>query len=157
MADQRLVIDHVFDAPRKLVWAAWTEPEHLAEWWGPASFTTPTCLIDVRPGGQIRIEMKSPDDTIYLMTGEFTEVLEPERLVFIAAPLDAAGEKLFEVLYTAVFSASAGKTLLCLTTEVVSAAPGATRYLAGMAPGWSQSLEKLTRLLLTLTDGSAPN
>ncbi len=154
MADQKLMIDHVFDAPRELVWAAWTEPEHLAAWWGPASFTTPTCLIDVRPGGQIRIDMKGPDGTVYPMTGEFTEVLKPERLVFIAAPLDAAGEKLFEVLYTADFSASsARKTLLRLTTDVISTTPGATRYLAGMEPGWNQSLEKLGRLLHTLTAG----
>jgi uncharacterized protein YndB with AHSA1/START domain len=68
-ADQELIITRVFDAPRKLVFKAWTDPKHVAQWWGPNGFTNPVCELDVRPGGAIRIDMHGPDGTIYREIG----------------------------------------------------------------------------------------
>ena len=51
MNDQELIIERIFDAPRALVWEAWTDPEQVQRWWGPQGFTTPFCTIDLRVGG----------------------------------------------------------------------------------------------------------
>src|SRR5436190_8252782 len=67
-APQReLVLTRVFDAPREVVFRAWTDPERLAQWWGPRGFTNPRCEWDARPGGAIRVDMKGPDGTVYPM------------------------------------------------------------------------------------------
>src|ERR1700733_3652659 len=95
---QELVFTRVFDAPRSLVFAAWTEPKHLAAWWGPKGFTNPVCEMDVRRGGAIRIVMRAPADVQahargdHPMGGVFLEVVEPERLVFTATVDDADGD-----------------------------------------------------------------
>ena len=60
-AERELLLTRTLDAPRALVFRAWTEPEHLARWWGPQGFTTPSCTMDVRPGGAWRICMRAPD------------------------------------------------------------------------------------------------
>src|SRR4029079_8753997 len=64
---REVTLTRIIDAPRALVWAAWTEPEHMAPWWGPHRFTTPVCEMDVRPGGKMLIHMKAPDGTVYPM------------------------------------------------------------------------------------------
>lgn len=51
-AGRDIVITRVFDAPRELVWKAWTDPEHLMRWWGPKEFTSPACKVDLRVGGK---------------------------------------------------------------------------------------------------------
>ena len=86
-----LVLTRVFDAPRELVFKAWTDAKRVAQWWGPHQFTNPVCELDARPGGAIRIHMRGPDGTVYPMTGVYQEVVEPERIVFTSAALDAAG------------------------------------------------------------------
>src|SRR6267154_1435665 len=91
-ADQELIITRVFDAPRKTLWKVWTDPQHLAQWWGPKDFTNPVCEVDVRPGGSMRIHMRGPDGTVYPMTGVFQEIVEPERLVFMSGALDKKGK-----------------------------------------------------------------
>ncbi|HYT14944.1 MAG TPA: SRPBCC domain-containing protein, partial [Burkholderiales bacterium] len=58
--ERTVVITRVFDAPRELVWRAWTDPRHMAQWWGPQGFTNPVCEMDVRPGGALRIVMRAP-------------------------------------------------------------------------------------------------
>jgi uncharacterized protein YndB with AHSA1/START domain len=90
-----LTITRVFDAPRDLVFEAWTDAKHLAKWWGPHHFTNPVCELDVRVGGAIRIDMRGPEGTVYPMTGVLHEIVSPERLVFTSAPLDENGVKLF--------------------------------------------------------------
>src|SRR5258708_16516116 len=77
-------LTRMIDAPRALVWAAWTEPKHMAQWWGPHHFSNPVCEMDVRPGGKLMIHMKAPDGTVYPMPGTFTEVVKPQRLRFTA-------------------------------------------------------------------------
>jgi uncharacterized protein YndB with AHSA1/START domain len=81
---QEIRITRVFDAPRELVWKAWTEPEQLAEWWGPPGWSTPldSITMDVRPGGAFRLTGISEDGTEMPQDGVYREVVEPERLVF---------------------------------------------------------------------------
>jgi uncharacterized protein YndB with AHSA1/START domain len=83
LAAQQITITRVFDAPRELVWKAWTEPEELAQWWGPPGWTTPleSITMDVRPGGVFRLTGISEDGAEMPQEGVYTEVVEPERLV----------------------------------------------------------------------------
>jgi uncharacterized protein YndB with AHSA1/START domain len=69
-------------APRKLVFAAWTDEEHVKQWWGPAHFDNPVCKVDARVGGLVDIHMRSPDDTVYPMTAIFNEIVPNEKIVF---------------------------------------------------------------------------
>lgn len=80
--DREIAISRRFDAPRDLVWRAFTEPEHLIRWWGPDGFTNTFHEIDVRPGGVWRFIMHAPDGTDYDNFVRFLEVVPPERLAF---------------------------------------------------------------------------
>jgi len=92
--ERTVVITRVFDAPRELVFKAWTDAKHLAQWWGPKGFTNPICEVDARPGGNLRIVMRAPDGAEHPMTGVFREVTAPERLVFTSAAVDRDGKPL---------------------------------------------------------------
>jgi len=89
---REITITRVFDAPRELVWQAWTDPGHLARWWGPPGRSTPvdSITVDLRPGGTFRlssIDDERGDDVVTL--GTFREVVEPERLVVEEAAEDS--------------------------------------------------------------------
>src|SRR5271170_6970154 len=81
-ADREIVISRVFDAPRELVWQAWTDPKQVVRWWGPNGFTTTIEVMDVRPGGVWKHVMLGPDGTNYPNESLFQEVVSPERIVF---------------------------------------------------------------------------
>jgi uncharacterized protein YndB with AHSA1/START domain len=80
--DLDLLLERVVDVPRNLVWAAWTEPEHLKKWFAPRPVTTTECEIDLRPGGIFRTVMRAPDGQEFPNVGCYLEVIEHERLVF---------------------------------------------------------------------------
>ena len=141
---KEVVLTRVLNAPRDLVYKVWTDPKHLAQWWGPHHFTNPVCEIDVRPGGAILIHMRWPDGRISPMTGVYQEVVPQERLVFLSSALDEQGQPLFEVHTTVEFHEEKGKTKLIVRARVVKSTPQAAPYLAGMEPGWTQTLERLT-------------
>ncbi len=145
---QELVITRIFDAPREVVFRAWTDVEQLAKWWGPKGFTNPVCKVDVQPGGVIYIEMRGPDGASYPMGGTFHEVVAPERLVFTStALLDESGNPQLENLNTVTFEDYNGKTKLTLHVRVMKATPAAAPALAGMELGWSMSLDRLAMLV----------
>lgn len=77
-----IVTTRVFDAPRDLVWLAWSDPKHLAQWWGPNGFTTTTSKFEMRPGGIWRFVMHGPDGRDYLNLITYDEIKKPERLVY---------------------------------------------------------------------------
>lgn len=77
-----IVISRVYDAPRELVWNAWTDPKQVVQWWGPRGFTTTIEEMDVRPGGVWQHTMHGPDGTNYPNKSVFTEVVKHERIVF---------------------------------------------------------------------------
>ena len=80
--DREIVLTRVFEAPRKLVWDAWTKAEHLTAWFAPAGFTCTTREIDVRVGGRYCFDMKGPDGTLWDNRIVYLEMKEPELLVY---------------------------------------------------------------------------
>src|SRR5205807_10571512 len=95
LAEREITITRMFDAPRAVVFRAWTDAGQLAQWWGPKGFTNPVCEIDVHVGGGIRIHMRSPDGNIYRLRAEFREMGRPGRLAFPNLPSIGAGHPLF--------------------------------------------------------------
>jgi uncharacterized protein YndB with AHSA1/START domain len=145
---KELVLTRVFDAPRDLVFAAWTDPAHVSQWWAPHMFTIPHCELDVRPGGALRVDMAWPDGTVVPSKGEYREVVPPERLVFTTSTLfDDAGVPALEALNTVTFTDLDGKTEVTLHAAVIKADPEAAFALAGMEQGWTESLERLATQL----------
>jgi uncharacterized protein YndB with AHSA1/START domain len=146
-ASREVNLTRVYDAPRSLVFRMWTDPKHMAQWWGPKGFTNPVCELDVRPGGKIWIVMHGPKgsdfDQDFPMSGTFHEVVANERLVFTAVAEDKDGNPLLEAHTTVTFEDQGGKTKLTVQANAVGLAPVAPQMLAGMDAGWSQSLEKL--------------
>ena len=149
--EQALVITRVFDAPRELVFRAWSEPERAMRWWGPKGFTTPVCKIDFRVGGKFLNCMRSPDGKDYWSTGVYREIVEPERIVCTDSFADAEGNVVpashygmvgdfpMEMLVTVTFEDQGGKTKLTLRHAGMPA--GENRE--GANQGWNESFDKL--------------
>ena len=119
-ANRELVLTREFDAPRALVWRAWTEPQHLPHWWGPRSFTITTLAIDVRPGGMWRYVMHAPDGTDYDNRITFRELVPPERIVY-AHDSDKDDDP-EQFLVTVTFREEGGKTRLTMRMVFPTAA-----------------------------------
>jgi uncharacterized protein YndB with AHSA1/START domain len=149
-ATREVTLTRTFNAPRAVVFRAWTDPKHMANWWGPHHFTNPVCELDVRPGGRIYIVMRAPDGTEYPMRGEFREVVEPERLVFFSYAEDRDGTVHLESLTTVTFADQDGKTLLTVHANAVGFTPQAPMMLGGMELGWTQSLDRLAAVVSQL-------
>ncbi len=140
---QEFVITREFDAPRALVFKAWTDPEMLVKWWGPRGFTNPVCQWDAKPGNSIRVVMRAPNGAEFPMGGKFLEVAPPEKLVFTSGALNEKGELMFEILQSLTLIEKDGKTLLTLRSKVTKTTEGAGRYIGGFEAGMTQSLERL--------------
>jgi len=141
--DQEIVITRIFAAPRQLVWQAWTDPGHLAQWWGPRNFTNPVCQLDVRPGGAIHIVMRAPNGVDYPMAGRYREIAAPEKLVYTSGALDEKGKLMFELLHTVTLAERDGRTTLTIKSRVIQTTAGADKYTNGYEAGMTQSLERL--------------
>jgi uncharacterized protein YndB with AHSA1/START domain len=123
------VVARVFDAPRELVFKAWTDPQRLKRWWGPRGFTTPVCDIDLRPGGVFFHCMRSPEGRDFWGRGVYREVVVPELLVFTLSFADAEGNVVpathyglspdwpLERLMTVTFEELAGATRVAVRDE----------------------------------------
>jgi uncharacterized protein YndB with AHSA1/START domain len=144
LTERTVVITRVFEAPRALVFKAWTDRSHLARWWGPKGFTNPVCEVDLRVGGSLRIVMRAPDGAEHPMTGVFREIDPPARLVFDNVAIDREGKILLEGLTTVTFAEhGAGATKLTVESRAVARADYAWRMLEGMETGWTQSIDRL--------------
>ena len=142
-AERVLVISRIFDAPRQLVFKAWTEPEHLVHWWGPKGFTLPICTMDFRLGGAYRFCMRSPEGTDHWLQGVYREIMEPERLVFTYAWEDAEGKPGHETLVTVTFAEHDGKTKLTMHQAVFESIAVCNEHQSG----WTASLDRLAEYL----------
>lgn len=147
LAEREITITRVFDAPRALVFKAWTDTNHLAQWWGPRGFTNPVCEIDARVGGTLRIHMRGPDGNVYPMKGEIRELVAPERLVFTNIAVDQAGNHIIEGLTTVTFADEGGKTKMTLHARGTGMVGKAVDYLKGMETDWTQSIDRLEAFL----------
>jgi uncharacterized protein YndB with AHSA1/START domain len=140
---ESLTLTRLLDAPRDVVWEAWTDPQQLAQWWGPHGFTAPVVELDVQAGGAIRIDMQGPDGTVYPAVGVFHEITEPERLVLTTKAVDGDGNTLIEAMSTVTLQEDEGKTRLTVEIEFVHVAPGAEEAAEGAEEGWNQTLDRL--------------
>ncbi len=138
-----LVLTRLFDAPRALVFRAWTRPEHLVRWWGPKGFTTPSCEMDVRPGGAFRILMRSPEGTDHRLRGVYREIVEPERLVFTWAWEDEDGNPGHETVVTVTLAEQGARTELTLHQAVFESVTARDSHRGG----WTECLERLAEYL----------
>ena len=141
-ADRQLIFTRTFDAPRDLVFEAWTDPRHLAQWWGPAGFTTTIHAIDVRPGGIWKFVMHGPDGIDYHNRIVFLEVVKPERIVYKHDP--EVGDEPVRFQVTVTFADENGKTRV--TMEMLFPSAGARDhvvYTYGAIEGAQQTLDRL--------------
>jgi uncharacterized protein YndB with AHSA1/START domain len=141
----KVAITRVFDAPRALVWQAWTDPKMMAQWFGPRGFTSSVPELDLRVRGALRIVMHGPDGNDYPMKGVFTEVKAPERLVFSNIALNNDGNHLLEGETTVTFSERSGKTTLHVVSHMVGRVPIAPHRQTGRAGGLRRSIKSATR------------
>ena len=149
-----LVITRIFDAPRELVWQAWTDPTQLVKWWGPKNFTAPAAKIDLRVGGKYLNCMRSPEGQDYWTTGIYREVVPLERLVYTDSFADADGNVVpashygmgedfpLEMQVTIIFEDVDGKTKMTLKHV------GLPENMSDMTnTGWNESFDKLAESL----------
>jgi uncharacterized protein YndB with AHSA1/START domain len=155
------VLERVFDAPRRLVWKTWTDPKLLARWYGP-NVETIIHRLDVTPGGLWLNEMKWGENSMY-QRAEYTDVVEPERIVCLMSSTDAnweiaANPKMPDwprvLLTTVIFDETDGKTTMRLTWAPYEASDAELACFAaaveGMGKGWGAGMELLTELLAEL-------
>jgi uncharacterized protein YndB with AHSA1/START domain len=144
--DRTIAATRIFNAPRELVWQAWTDPQHVVHWWGPRGFTNTIHKMDVRPGGVWRLTMHGPDGVDYPNIIEFLEVKKPERLVYMHGSGD--GTTKFHVTIT--FDDAGGKTRLSLVMLFPSAEE--RKRVAdefGAVEGLRQTLDRLEEHVTT--------
>ena len=150
---RELVIARVFDAPRELLFDAWTERRHLERWWGPHGFRTTTHEIDVRPGGVWRFTMHGPDGTDFGNTIVFLEIVRPERLVYRHSGEGPTADVRFDVTIT--FEAQGDKTLLTMRSIFESAdAKQLVVDKYGAVEGGRQHLARLAEFVAALGSAS---
>jgi uncharacterized protein YndB with AHSA1/START domain len=129
-----LLLTRVFDAPRRLVFEAWTKAGHVSRWIAPRPLTTPKCEVDFRPGGAFCFTMRAPDGTDYPFVGAFREIVTNERIVFTGTVHEGN-----QVVTTITFAEHDGKTTLTMH-QTFTMESDATR---GAKQGWTATLDQL--------------
>ena len=156
-ADTRtLVIERIFDAPRELVFDAWTKPEYLLRWFAPRDCKIRFAELDVRPGGRFHSCLHNPTFGDCWCVGVYKEIVRPERIVYSLAVADSAGNEIDsaqaghdakwprETLVTVTFEDLRGSTRLTLEQNVLESLARQT----GAHPGWVQMLDRLGELIM---------
>lgn len=149
-AERELVLERVFDAPRELVFDAWTNPRHVDHWWGPRGFTTVTREMDVRPGGQWRFIMHGPDGRQWDNLIVYLEVMRPERLVYDHGDADGDNEVAPAFRVTARFDEHERGTRLTFRLLFPTAAARAATADYGAVEGGKQTMVRLAEYVATL-------
>lgn len=149
-----LILTRRFDAPRKLVFEAWTTADHLARWFCPAQFTVLDCAVDFRPGGSFEVSMRSPEGENYLWRNVYREIVVPLRLVYASSVLDGAGNPLFDAVTSLTFAEAGGWTELTVHTGVEKLhSPAAAASAEAMEQGWHEGLDNLAAHLADFRRG----
>jgi uncharacterized protein YndB with AHSA1/START domain len=144
--ERTIVITRVFSAPRELVFQAWTDPQHVAQWWGPHGFTNSACDLDLRVGGIFRLHMRGPDGLMYPCKGVFREIEPPARIVYDGLADDnlACGSGLPpNARVTVTFEEDGGETMLTIHTLLRSGPDREAAVATGFNIGWTESLDRL--------------
>ena len=156
---ERMVVTRIFDAPRELVWKAWTDPKYVMQWWGPKGFTAPVCRIDFRVGGKFLCCMRSPDGQEGWTAGEYYEIIPQEKIVYSMYFADSEGNQVdpsqFGIEHEAIEDArdmvifedfGNGQTKLTLIgNETMQSAKD-----SGQLEGWNQILDKVAAVIADL-------
>jgi uncharacterized protein YndB with AHSA1/START domain len=154
--EEGLVIERVFDAPRELVWRAWTEPERLMRWYGPKSMSLQACEIDFRVDGRYLYGMRSPEGYEYWTAGVYREIVPLERWVATESLADADGNLVPPAHYGMPDDAPTEMTVIVMLEDVdggktkltlrhIAAWPN-DAMAAGAAGGWNEAFDKLEAL-----------
>lgn len=152
-ADREIRMERLLNAPRELVWRAWTDPDHIARWWGPDGFTNTVHSMDVRPGGAWVYTMHGPDGTDYPNRIDYIEVVEPERLLYDHGEGEEGAPAHFQV--TVTFEARGARTKL--TMRMVFPTAEARDFVVreyGAIEGGNQTLNHLEQHLARMQRGS---
>ena len=146
-----LVLDRVIDVPRRLVWDAWTKPEHIVKWFTPAPWQTIHCELDLRPGGMFHFVMRSPEGQDFPNTGCFLEVIPEERLIWTDTLLPGyrPSEKPF---FTAAVTFEARGSSTRYVAMAIHGSEAYTKKHAemGFHDGWGKALDQLVAHVKTL-------
>ena len=156
---ERMVITRIFDAPRELVWKAWTDPKYVMQWWGPKGFTSPVCKMDFRVGGKFLCCMRSPDGWEGWNAGEYHEIIPYEKIVSSMYFSDSDGNKVdaeqqgieheaIEDAYDVALFEDLGNGRTKLTfigNETMENAKN-----SGQLEGWNEILDKVAAVLAEL-------
>jgi uncharacterized protein YndB with AHSA1/START domain len=148
-SELEVTMARVFEAPRELVFDALTKPEHLTQWLlGPEGWTMPVCEIDLRPGGAWRFVWRDADGNEMAMRGEYREIAPPERIV----NTESWGGDWPQTITTVVLTEEDGKTTMTQTSLYPSQEARDAALATGMTDGASQSFDRLTDYLQSMTD-----
>ncbi len=161
---QTFKISRAFDAPRALVYKAWTEAERLAQWWGPKGFTNEVKQLDLKPGGIFHYSMVLPDGAKMWGRFIFKEIVPPERLVFVVSFSDESAGIVrspfcdiwpLETLSTVTLVEQDGQTIVTMEGTPINASEEEcktfTDSFASMTQGWTGTLDQLTDYLKKAT------
>jgi uncharacterized protein YndB with AHSA1/START domain len=144
-SEREIVATRLLDAPRETVWKVWTDPAHIAEWWGPRGFTTTIHEMDVRPGGTWRHTMHGPDGTDYANSVVFLDVREPECIAYLHGdPGDA--DHFFTTVEFADEGGKTGVTIRALFPSAADRERAIREY--GAAEGLEQNMDKLAEYVI---------
>jgi uncharacterized protein YndB with AHSA1/START domain len=146
LAERDLVLTRIIDAPRELVFKAWTDPDQVARWWGPKGFTTIDYDMDIRPGGAYRLTMRSPEGTDHRKRGVYREIVAPERIEFTFAWAEPDGRLGHETLITVTFEAVDTKTKLTLHQRVFES----VEWRDSHRTGWTSCLERFVEYIVAV-------
>jgi len=146
-SDCEIVVTRVLNAPRQLVFDAWTNPKYLPQWLlGPEGWTMPVCEVDLRVGGAWRFVWRQADGTEMAMHGVYREITPPERLVSI----ESWGGDWPETVNTLVLAEEGGKTTATITILYPSKEARDAAIKTGMTKGMSISFDRLETYLASL-------
>jgi uncharacterized protein YndB with AHSA1/START domain len=146
-SDTEIVITRSFNAPARLVFEAWTKPEHVKRWYGLQFLTMTVCEIDLRVGGKWRYVLQGPDGSEHGFSGEYKEITPPERFVYSEGYEAMPGH---DYLVTTIFTEENGKTRLTSRMLYKTKADRDGHVASGMESGMRETLDRLEQFLGTL-------
>jgi uncharacterized protein YndB with AHSA1/START domain len=156
---REFVISRVFRAPRALVFKVWTDPQYVAQWWGIDGSTNPECELDVQPGGDWCIVMRTASGRLYPNGGTYLEVVPNERLVYSDVPdpglPEWEGRAPEPGVHTVVFEDAGDDTKVTLSVRLATPADRDRMVSLGAPGGLVQGFERLARLLAALTGAAS--
>src|SRR6201994_3795584 len=156
---ERMTVTRVFDAPRELVWKAWTDPKYVMQWWGPKGCTAPVCKMDFRVGGKFLICMRTPDGQEGWNGGEYHEIVPYEKIVSSMYFADAEGNRIdpaelgleheaIEGAYDVTIFEDLGNGQTRLTH--IGNEPMESAKNSGQLEGWNETLDKVAAVVAEL-------